>query len=82
MERAITLSRRARSLSAKGSEARALTLVGKRQGSFTLVIRLHRLATANEVRYDRSHVRSGGPQRLFNELGERYQDRPGGYTAF
>ena len=57
------------------------TFVVKPPGFFTLAICLHRLTTASAVRCDQT-VRAGvaALQRLFNELGERYKDRPGGYT--
>lgn len=81
VERAITLSRRARSVSGEGSEARVLHLRRQAAGFFhagnTSVV-----ATNGK----RGHVRSARTagvaalQRLFSELGERYQDRAGGYT--
>jgi len=81
VERAITLSRRARSLSGEGIEARALHLRRQAAGFF------HAGNTSASANYGKRGqarpARSAGVaalQRLFNELGERYQDRPGGYT--
>jgi large subunit ribosomal protein L17 len=81
VERAITLSRRARNLSGNGSEARALHLRRQAAGFFHAG---NTSAAANTGK--RGQLRSARTagvaalQRLFSELGERYQDRPGGYT--
>jgi large subunit ribosomal protein L17 len=79
VERAITLSRRARSLD--DDDARALHLRRQAAGFF------HAGNTAAAaLNGKRGQVRSGRTagvaalRRLFNELGERYKDRPGGYT--
>lgn len=81
VERAITLSRRARSLSGDGSEARALHLRRQAAGFFHAG---NASAAANTGKRGQLRpARTAGVaalQRLFNELGERYQDRPGGYT--
>src|SRR5262245_64727275 len=81
VERAITLSRRARNLSGDGSEARALHLRRQAAGFF------HAGNTSNAAlsgkRGQARPARTAGVaalHRLFSELGERYQDRPGGYT--
>src|SRR6476659_926743 len=82
VERAITLSRQAQSLPKEdGSQVRALHLRRQAAGFF------HAGNTAakslagkrGQVRPERT---SGvaALKRLFGELGERYKDRPGGYT--
>ena len=81
VERAITLSRRARSLSGEGSEARALHLRRQAAGFFHAG-NMSVVATngkRGQLRPDRT-AGVAALQRLFSELGERYQDRPGGYT--
>ena len=81
VERAITLSRRARNLSGDGSESRALHLRRQAAGFFHAG---NTSAAANTGKRGQVRpARTAGVaalQRLFNELGERYQDRPGGYT--
>ena len=81
VERAITLSRRARNLSGNGSEARALHLRRQAAGFFHAG---NTSAVANTGKRGQLRpARTAGVaalQRLFSELGERYQDRPGGYT--
>src|SRR5215213_8481381 len=81
VERAITLSRRARSFSDEGSDARALHLRRQAAGFF------HAGNTAvSEMTGKRGQLRPertagvAALKRLFTELGERYKDRPGGYT--
>jgi large subunit ribosomal protein L17 len=81
VERAITLSRRARSLSGDGSEARALHL--RRQAAGFFHAGNTSVSATNGKRGQVRLARTAGVaalQRLFSELGERYQDRPGGYT--
>src|ERR1051325_2817881 len=56
VERAITLSRRARSLADDGSDAQASQLRPERTAGVAAL------------------------RRLFTDLGDRYKDRPGGYT--
>lgn len=81
VERAITLSRQAHSLPAEGSEVRALHLRRQAAGFF------HAGNTAakslagkrGQVRPERT-AGVAALKRLFGELGERYKDRPGGYT--
>src|SRR5262245_10427238 len=81
VERAITLSRQAQNLEGNNSEARALHLRRQAAGFFHAgnyeqtalagkrgQLRLARTAGIAAVR------------RLFDEVGERYKDRPGGYT--
>lgn len=79
VERAITLSRRAQNLS--GDDAQALHLRRQAAGFF------HAGNTAMAaLAGKRGQLRPGRTagvaalRRLFNELGERYKDRPGGYT--
>ena len=81
IERAITLSRRARNLTTEGSEARALHL--RRQAAGFFHAGNIGLTAAAGRRGQPKPERSAGVaalRRLFGELGERYQDRPGGYT--
>jgi large subunit ribosomal protein L17 len=81
VERAITLSRQAHTLPKEGSEARALHLRRQAAGFF------HAGNTAasalagkrGQVRPERT-AGVAALRRLFSELGERYKDRPGGYT--
>ena len=81
VERAITLSRRARSLSGDGSDAQALHLRRQAAGFF------HAGNTSvSEMTGKRGQPRPertagvAALRRLFTELGDRYLDRPGGYT--
>ena len=79
VERAITLSRRAQNLS--GDDAQALHLRRQAAGFF----HAGNMAAASltgkrgQLRPQRT-ARVAALRRLFNELGERYKDRPGGYT--
>src|ERR1043165_1930508 len=85
VERAITLSRKARSLadngSDEGSDARALHLRRQAAGFFHAGN-----MTVSETTGKRGQLRPertagvAALRRLFTELGERYKDRPGGYT--
>jgi len=81
VERAITLSRRASTLSGDGSEAQALHLRRQAAGFFH----------AGNTSVSETTGKRGQPRpertagvaalrRLFTELGDRYKDRPGGYT--
>jgi large subunit ribosomal protein L17 len=81
VERAITLSRKARSFADNGSDARALHLRRQAAGFF------HAGNTAvSELTGKRGQLRPertagvAALRRLFTDLGERYKDRPGGYT--
>jgi large subunit ribosomal protein L17 len=79
VERAITLSRRARNLS--DDEAQALHL--RRQAAGFFHAGNMTVASLNGKRGQLRPERTAGVaalRRLFNELGERYKDRPGGYT--
>jgi large subunit ribosomal protein L17 len=81
VERAITLSRQAQSLPADGSEARVLHLRRQAAGFFHAGN-----TTAASLAGKRGQLRPertagvAALKRLFGELGERYKDRPGGYT--
>jgi large subunit ribosomal protein L17 len=81
VERAITLSRRARTFSDEGSAAQALHLRRQAAGFFHAGN-----MTASESTGKRGQLRPertagvAALKRLFNDLGERYKDRPGGYT--
>src|SRR6266436_8255240 len=80
IERAITLSRRAASLEGNGSDATGLHL--RRQAAGFFHAGNYRRAATSQ----RGHTpppRTAGVaaiRRLFDELGERFKDRPGGYT--
>jgi large subunit ribosomal protein L17 len=81
VERAITLSRRARTFSDEGSAAQALHLRRQAAGFFHAGN-----MTVSEITGKRGQLRPertagvAALKRLFNDLGERYKDRPGGYT--
>jgi large subunit ribosomal protein L17 len=81
VERAITLSRKARSLADNGSDAQALHLRRQAAGFFHAGN-----TTVSEVTGKRGQLRPertagvAALRRLFSELGDRYKDRPGGYT--
>ncbi|HYX29622.1 MAG TPA: 50S ribosomal protein L17 [Pyrinomonadaceae bacterium] len=80
IEKAITLSRKATSLEGNGSEATAVHL--RRQAASYFHAGNFRRATTTR-RGQVSLPRSAGVaalKRLFDELGERFKDRPGGYT--
>jgi len=81
VERAITLSRRARSLADNGSDMQALHLRRQAAGFFHAGN-----MTVKEVTGKRGQLRPertagvAALRRLFSDLGDRYKDRPGGYT--
>lgn len=81
VERAITLSRRARNMADNGADVGALHLRRQAAGFFHAGN-----TTVKETTGKRGQLRpertSGvaALRRLFGELGERYKDRPGGYT--
>jgi large subunit ribosomal protein L17 len=80
VERAITLSRRAASLEGNGSEAAGVHL--RRQAASFFHAGNYRRATTTR-RGQTPAPRTAGVaalRRLFDELGKRFQDRPGGYT--
>lgn len=80
VERAITLSRRAASLEGNGSDAAGVHL--RRQAASFFHAGNHRRAVTTR-RGQTPPPRTAGVaalRRLFDELGKRFQDRPGGYT--
>ena len=80
IERAITLSRRAAALEGNGSEATGVHL--RRQAASFFHAGNYRRAITTR-RGQTPPPRSAGVaalSRLFDELGERFKDRPGGYT--
>jgi len=81
IERAITLSRRAQSLSGDGTAAQALHL--RRQAAVFFHAGNTAMSAITGKRGQLRPERTAGVaalRRLFSELGERYKDRPGGYT--
>ncbi|HZI62750.1 MAG TPA: 50S ribosomal protein L17 [Pyrinomonadaceae bacterium] len=81
VERAITLSRRARAFSDEGSDVRALHL--RRQAAGFFHAGNTAMSPATGKRGQLKPARTAGVaalRRLFDELGERYKDRRGGYT--
>jgi large subunit ribosomal protein L17 len=81
VERAITLSRRARAFSDEGANDRALHLRRQAAGFFHAGNTAMSPATGKrgQLRPDRT-AGVAALRRLFTDLGERYKDRPGGYT--
>src|SRR5689334_9727469 len=81
VERAITLSRRARAFSDDGADAQALHLRRQAAGFFHAGNTAMSPATGKrgQLRPERT-AGVAALRRLFGELGERYKDRPGGYT--
>jgi len=80
IEKAITLSRKAASSEGNGSEARGVHL--RRQAAAFFHAGNFRRAISTR-RGQTPPPRSAGVaamSRLFDELGDRYKDRPGGYT--
>jgi len=81
VERAITLSRRANNLKGEDSAPRVLHLRRQAAGFFHAGNMQH--ASMSGKRGQVPPPRTAGMaalKRLFDELGERYKDRPGGYT--
>ena len=81
VERAITLSRKANSLEGDDAGPRALHL--RRQAAGFFHAGNMQQASLSGKRGQPHPVRTAGMaalKRLFDELGERYKDRPGGYT--
>jgi large subunit ribosomal protein L17 len=81
IERAITLSRRAASLEGNGSDAKSVHL--RRQAAGFFHAGNFQQAAASGRRGQARPPRTAGVaalRRLFDELGERFKDRPGGYT--
>ena len=81
VERAITLSRRARNLSGDGADAQALHLRRQAAGFFHAGNTAASALTGKrgQLRPERT-AGVAALRRLFTDLGERYKDRPGGYT--
>jgi large subunit ribosomal protein L17 len=81
VERAITLSRRASGLEGEDSSARALHLRRQAAGFFHAGNMQQAALTGKrgQLRLPRT-AGVAALKRLFDELGERYKDRPGGYT--
>lgn len=80
IEKAITLSKRAASLEGNGSDIKSVHLRRQAAGYFHAGNRGRATLTR---RGQTPSPRSAGVaalRRLFDELGERYKDRPGGYT--
>jgi large subunit ribosomal protein L17 len=81
VERVITLSRRAQSLEGDDAAARAVHL--RRQAAAFVHAGTRQQAPSSGKRSQMRAPRTAGVaavKRLFDELGERYRDRPGGYT--
>lgn len=81
VERAITLSCRAQSLEGEGASLRAVHLRRQAAGFFHAG-NMQQAALAGrrgQLRLPRT-AGVAAVKRLFDELGERYKDRPGGYT--
>ncbi|HKG47828.1 MAG TPA: 50S ribosomal protein L17 [Pyrinomonadaceae bacterium] len=81
VERAITLSRKARSLSDNGSDMQALHLRRQAAGFFHAGNMAVKEVTGKrgQLRPERT-AGVAALRRLFSDLGDRYKDRPGGYT--
>jgi large subunit ribosomal protein L17 len=81
VERAITLSRRANNLEGEDTGARALHLRRQAAGFFHAGNMQQSALTGKrgQLRPPRT-AGMAALKRLFDELGERYKDRPGGYT--
>ncbi len=81
VERAITLSRRANGLEGDNAVARALHLRRQAAGFFHAGNMQASALTGKrgQLRLPRT-AGVAALKRLFDELGERYKDRPGGYT--
>jgi large subunit ribosomal protein L17 len=81
IERAITLSRRARTVDGDDAAAQALHLRRQAAGFFHSGNTAMKPATGKrgQLRPQRT-AGVAALKRLFDELGERYKDRPGGYT--
>lgn len=81
IERAITLSRRAQELEGEEGLAKALHLRRQAAGFFHAGNQ-QQVATTGKRGGTRPPRTAGvsALKRLFDELGERYKDRPGGYT--
>jgi len=81
VERAITLSRKARNLADNGSDMQALHLRRQAAGFFHAGNMAVKEVTGKrgQLRPERT-AGVAALRRLFTDLGDRYRDRPGGYT--
>src|ERR1041384_4861632 len=80
VERVITLSRKASNLEGDNTAPRALHLRRQAAGYFhSGNVNAAANAKRGQVRPERT-AGMAALKRLFDELGERYKDRPGGYT--
>ena len=81
VERAITLSRHATALEGDNKEVQAVHLRRQAAGFFHAGNRQQKASTGRRGQ-DRAPRTAGvlALRRLFDELGERFKDRPGGYT--
>ncbi len=81
VERAITLSRRARSLEGDGAKVDGVHLRRRAAGFFHAgnTQQAPLAGKRGQLRLPRT-AGVAALRRLFDELGERYKDRPGGYT--
>jgi large subunit ribosomal protein L17 len=81
VERAITLSRHAASLDGNGTEARGVHL-RRQAAAFFHSGNVGQVAAAGRRGQVRPPRTAGvaAVRRLFDELGERFKERPGGYT--
>ena len=80
VEKAITLSRRAASLEGDASEVGGLHLRRQAAGFFHSGNYRRALATRRGQTPPPRTAGVAAVRRLFDELGERFKDRPGGYT--
>ena|SRR5437870_9026588 len=80
VERVITLSRRAASLEGNGSEAVGLHLRRQAAAFFHSGNFLRKEAGRRGQTLPARTAGVAALRRLFDELGERFKDRPGGYT--
>jgi len=80
VEKAITLSRRAASLDGDASEVGGLHLRRQAAGFFHSGNYRRAIATRRGHTLPPRTAGVAAVRRLFDELGERFKDRPGGYT--
>src|SRR2546429_5381928 len=80
IEKAITLSRKAASLEGNGSEAQGVHLRRQAAAFFHAGNFRRALATRRGQTLPPRTAGVAAVRRLFDELGERFKDRPGGYT--
>src|SRR5207249_1285899 len=80
IEKAITLSRKAASLEGNGSEAQGVHLRRQAAGFFHAGNFRRAVATRRGQTPPPRSAGVAAMKRLFDELGDRYKNRPGGYT--